>query len=238
MRWVETGRGLRLLNGRHTITEVLTRPGPTHSVFDVLGACAALLSTGGPMAVLGFAGGGLMAPLRALGCDVAVSGVDLSLDGARAFKRVSRHWAGAYQVVESDAADFLLRSKRPFDLIIEDLSLQIPGDVIKPMVSLEVLPGRIAASLAPGGTAIVNVLPVSGMRLREVVSRLAKPLARAGCELSFDAFDNRILVLGRRVPPPATFGRALRAALRTLRSRQANQIHVRRWREVCSKNRG
>ncbi|HZH03165.1 MAG TPA: hypothetical protein VEY30_05225 [Myxococcaceae bacterium] len=226
LRWVETRRGLRLLHGRHTVSEVLAQPGPTHSVFDVLGACAALLAPGPRVAVLGFAAGGLMAPLRALGSRARVFGVDLSLQGAQAFERVSGSWAGAYDVKREDAAAYLRRQRSPFDLIIEDLSEQIPGDVTKPSVSIEALPELISGALAIGGVAVFNVLPVPGLSTAAVVRRMAAPFPPGACLISFEEFDNRILIAGAKLPAPRELSRILKRGLRAIGSRQAERVRL------------
>jgi len=229
MRWVKTRRGLRLLHGRHTVSEALAEPGPTHSVFDLLGAACALYAPGPNVAVLGFAAGGLMAPLRALGSTAAVEGVDLSIEGARAFRALAGRWADPFGVIEEDAVRFLQRKGPRFDAIIEDLSMQIPGDVTKPPVSLSPLPELIAARLKPSGVAIFNVLPVVELRISQVVEQLAKPLDRPGFVVYFKEFDNRILVLGKGLPDASEVRSPLRAALRKIGSRQADRIRVGRW---------
>ncbi len=238
LRWLKTRRGLRLLHGRHTVSEALAQPGPTHSVFDVLGACAALFSSGPRIAILGFAAGGLMAPLRALGSRAQIEGVDLSIEGAHAFRTVAGAWAKPFQVTEGDALRFLQCRALRFDAIIEDLSLQIPGDVTKPPISLSPLPDRIAERLAPEGVAIFNVLPMAGLRMAQVVNRMAQPLDRSGFVVHFQEFDNRILVLGNGLPQANGFDRVLRGALRELGSRQAERIRVRPWPKTRAKNRG
>ncbi|NIP94518.1 MAG: hypothetical protein GWO24_14175, partial [Akkermansiaceae bacterium] len=67
-------RGACLEQHGCVLSEILEEPGSTHSVFDVLAAAVAVFSPGRRVAVLGFAGGGMMAPLRKLGGDHEVEG--------------------------------------------------------------------------------------------------------------------------------------------------------------------
>ncbi|MEC9081308.1 MAG: hypothetical protein VYE44_05980, partial [Verrucomicrobiota bacterium] len=62
-----TGRGARLVQNGSVLSEVLAQPGPTNSVFDALAALVRLFSPGARVGLLGFAGGGIIAPLRAMG---------------------------------------------------------------------------------------------------------------------------------------------------------------------------
>ena len=57
-----TPGGARLVQNGSVLSEVLSQPGPTDSVFDVL-ASAMNLSTGTRAGILGFAGGGVIAPV-------------------------------------------------------------------------------------------------------------------------------------------------------------------------------
>ena len=72
-----TKHGLRLSQHGVVISELRTSAGPTHSVFDVLAAAIAVLAPTGRIGVLGFAGGGMIAPLRGLGVASVIDSVDL-----------------------------------------------------------------------------------------------------------------------------------------------------------------
>jgi len=76
-----TKHGLRLSQHGVVISELRTSPGPTHSVFDVLAATIAVLAPKNRIGVLGFAGGGMMSPLRGLGVEAAIDSVDLDRAG-------------------------------------------------------------------------------------------------------------------------------------------------------------
>jgi hypothetical protein len=57
VRIERTRRGARMIEGDVVLSEILARPGPTHSLFDLLAAAVTALSPGPRLAVLGFAGG-------------------------------------------------------------------------------------------------------------------------------------------------------------------------------------
>ncbi len=73
--------GLRLSQHGVVLSEMRTSPGPTHSVFDVLAAALAVLAPNQRIGVLGFAGGGMLAPLRGLGVTGPVEAVALERTG-------------------------------------------------------------------------------------------------------------------------------------------------------------
>jgi len=75
-----TRRGARIREGDVILSEILALPGPTHSLFDLLAAGIAALAPGPRVAMLGFAGGGVVAPLRAMGWNHPLCCVDLSGD--------------------------------------------------------------------------------------------------------------------------------------------------------------
>lgn len=220
-----TRRGLRLVHGRHVLSEVLARPGPTHSVFDVLAATVAALSNGPRVLLLGFAGGGMIAPLRALGCTERVDGVDLDLTGVRLFRRVGRDWSGEVRVVKEDALAAVKRERRvPF--VIEDLSVQLDdGDVVKPPISFSPLPGLIARRLAADGAAVFNLLPQPGRTWLSLEREVAAPFAAVRV-IHLEEFENRILIGARALPDPAALGYQLRGVLELIGSRIGPTLRV------------
>lgn len=82
-----TRNGLRLSQHGVVISELRTSPGPTHSVFDVLASIISVFAPQNRIGVLGFAGGGMMAPLRALGVRAVIDSVDLDRTGYDLFKK-------------------------------------------------------------------------------------------------------------------------------------------------------
>jgi len=222
---VKTRRGARLLQGNVVLSEILARPGPTHTLFDVLAACVAALSTGPRFALLGFAGGGMIAPLRAMGCTHAVDAVDLDRAGEKIFRDLSGDWTGPVGLSQSDAVAWL-RGRRPFDAIVEDLSVDSPAGTVKPYASFDDLPQLVADRLTPAGVAITNLLPLPGTAWNALLMRVALPHARA-CVLALDEYENRFVLAGRALPTAGEISRSIRAALRSIGSDQERRIAVR-----------
>jgi SAM-dependent methyltransferase len=218
-----TRRGARLWQSGHVVSEILARPGPTHSLFDVLAACAVVLAPGPRLAMLGFGGGSLVAPLRALGWGQAIDAVDLCGTSERAFRRICRGWAGDVRVSIAEASAWLRRRRGRFDVIVEDLSIPVPGDLVMPSVCFDPLPRLIARRLRPGGIVVINVFSPGRGGWRPVLDRLRAPLG-ASCVIRLHDFDHQILVASEALPHPSALSRRLRRALRHLRSRTAGRF--------------
>ena len=231
IRVVRDRGGLRLLEGDAVLSRVMARPGPTHMPFDVLAACVAALSPGRRALLLGFAGGGTVAALRAMGWRHRIDAVDLSLEGHAHFREHSGPWSGPVRVVRAEAGEFLRRTRTRWDTILEDLSVIDGRSVTKPVVSVGALPGLMRRRLAPRGICAVDALRVPGMTWDALLARLAAPFATAFV-VTFEEYENRILIAG--APPILSSARSLasrlRAALRAIGSRQAARIAVRRLR--------
>jgi hypothetical protein len=226
---VRTRRGARLLHGRHVLSEVLAEPGATKSVFDLLAAACFVLAPPGPLAMLGFAAGGVLAPLRALGSVAKVCAVDLSLAGAPIFWQLSRSWAGRVQLSKAEASSWLSRRRERFACVLEDLSEQIPGDVTKPAVCLGPLPGIIARRLARGGVVVINGLPAPGRPWAQVQRALTAPYAQVA-QLSPEGYENQVLVAGEALPSARALRAQLVGALEFIGSPLARGLVVRRLR--------
>lgn len=229
MKVVKTRRGIRLVQQGLVLSEIRTTPGPTDSLFDVLAATIAALASGPDVAVLGFAGGGLVAPLRAMGFGHPLEAVDLSLAGEALFREHSGPWVGEVSVHEDEASRWLRARRRPFDLILEDLSVETTGDVTKPNVSLAVLPKLMKQKVGPQGVVVTNVLPVPGMAWRDLLARLAKPWRVRGARVQvihLEDYENRVLLAGR-LPTASATSRTLKRHLRALGSDQTDGLSVR-----------
>jgi len=226
MRVVKTARGARIVEGDVTLSEILAAPGPTHTLFDVLAACVAALAPGPRCAVLGFAGGGMIAPLRAMGHGHPLLAVDLSRDGEKVFRRLSRDWAGTVQLAQADAAQWLRRQRQPFDLIVEDLSVPSPAGTVKPYVSFDTLPSLIRARLRPRGVVVTNLLPLPGTSWAALLARVALPHRRA-VVVKLDEYENRFVLAGRALPTAAEASLRVRRALRGIGSYQEKLIRLR-----------
>ena len=210
------------------LSEILDHPGPTDTLFDVLAACIAALSPGPRVAILGFAGGGIVAPLRGMGFTAPLTAVDHNLEGHRLFRELSSTWAGKVDVVEADAAQWLHSRRERVDLILEDLSVPARPEAVKPVVSLDTLPDLMRRRLRPGGVAVSNVLPVPGTAWTPLLEHLAEPFPDAQVLLPQE-YVNRILLAGR-LPHPRDTGRRIREALARIGSIQTRLLAVRRLR--------
>ena len=226
MRIVTTRRGARMEEDGLILSEILRRPGATDTLFDILAAAVAAVARGPDTLMLGFAGGGMVAPLRAMGFGHPIDAVDLSLDGERVFRELSAGWCGAVRVRQADAVDCLRGSRRRYDVIIEDLSARCGGEITKPPVSLEVLPALMHKRLRPRGAVVVNVLPVPGMPWSRLLPMLAAPYAQARV-LVLEEWENRVLILGERLDDARSLSTLLRRLLVGIDSIEANGIAVR-----------
>ncbi len=226
MRIERTRRGARIVDDDVVLSEILREPGATHTLFDVLGAAVATFAPGPRLAVLGFAGGGMVAPLRAAGCSAAIAAVDLDLAGVELFREVSGDAIGDVNVAQGDAVLWLRSSRRHYDCIVEDLSMPSPAGTVKPYVSLDPLPALIKQRLVRGGVAITNVLPLPGTSWSSILARLAIAHEKA-LVVILDEYENRILIAGDALPSAAAASRAIRATLRGFGSYQAEKISVR-----------
>ncbi len=222
-----TKHGLRLSQHGVVISELRTAPGPTHSVFDVLAAVIAVLAPPGRIGVLGFAGGGMMAPLRGLGVASVIDSVDLDRAGYDLFGQHCPQWTGGVKWEQADAVAWLRQQPAEFGLLMDDLSVPQDGDVFKPAISWKVLPELIRLRLRPGGFGVFNLLPASGGTWNSDLTRIVG-LFGAARIITLDEFENRILIAGDVLPIARELGSLLRQALRRLCSRQAGRIQVSR----------
>jgi spermidine synthase len=225
-----TKHGLRLSQHGVVISELRTSPGPTHSVFDVLAASIAVLAPTGRIGVLGFAGGGMMAPLRALGVTAVIDSVDLDRAGYDLFQQHCPQWTAGVNWQQADAVAWLREQASTFDLLMDDLSVPQDDDVFKPAISWDVLPKLMRARLSPGGFGVFNLLPAAGGTWKADLARLLKSGGWSSAQarmIYLDEFENRILITGNKLPGARKLGSQLRQALRRLHSRQADLIQVR-----------
>lgn len=224
MKIVRTRRGLRLLEDDVILSELLARPGPTHCLFDVLAACVKALAPGPRVALLGFAGGGMVAPLRAMGFPHAIEAVDLDPTGEALFRELSRHWAGEVRVERMDALEWLARERAPFDVIVEDLSVPGPEGTVKPAASFAALPPLVRSRLKPLGIAVTNLLPQPGASWDTLIDPVAKPYS-GSVVIELEEYENRLVVAGA-IPGTEDVSKRVRAALDAIGSVQARKIRV------------
>ena len=175
------------------ISKVLSHPGPTNSIFDVL-AAAMNLSTGTRAGILGFAGGGVVAPLRAMGGRHDLAGVDLDDTGYKLFCEVSDDWRGAVKFSKADATEWLHSQRLPFDVLLEDLSIPRDDRVFKPFETFDTLPQLTRAKLNTDGLAVFNLLPDANIPWPKMFEQVSQPF-RYGIRISIHSFLNQVLVL-------------------------------------------
>ncbi|MFL5318744.1 MAG: hypothetical protein ACJ790_03750 [Myxococcaceae bacterium] len=228
MRLVRTRRGARLVHGSSVLSELLREPGPTNSVFDVFAAMTAVHAERTPvrrLAMLGFAGGGTVAPLRAAGFDGLIEAVDMDVSGVKLFKEYCGDWVGSVRVDESEAAAWLGRKRGKFDVILEDLSVNLEDDVGKPEVSFTRLPALIASRLGRNGVAVLNALPSMQMDRPELIGKLAAPW-RTGVQVVFHEWVNRFVIVGARIGNAKTLEPKIRRVLRGIGSEMAEKFRL------------
>ena len=227
MRIERRGNLVRLHQGGCVLSEILDQPGPTHGLFDVLAACVFALAPETELRMLGFAGGGIIAPLRAMGYRKDIHTVDLSLEAVSIFRELSSAWAGRVRVTQADAQVWLAK-QTPCPLILEDLSVLGENGETKPELSFTTLPSLIHDRLSPKGIVICNVLRVPGWSWKRLLRTIAAPYAMAHV-LVLDKFENKILIAGRRIDSARCCSREIRRALSAIRSRQAKRFSLRRY---------
>lgn len=225
MKIERTRRGARIREGDVVLSEILARPGATHSLFDLLAAAIAALAPGPRVAMLGFAGGGVVAPLRAMGCGHPLRCVDLSGEAEPLFRELSSEWAGDVRLDLMDAEAWLRQQRGRFDLILEDLSVPSPIGTVKPYLSFDSLPRTIRGRLERDGVAITNVLPLPGTGWEAIGARLAMPYDRA-LAVHLDEYENRVVIAGDAIPDARTTGRLLRRELGRIGSDLLRQMRM------------
>ena len=171
-----TKHGLRLSQHGVVISELRTTPGPTHSVADVLAALIAVFAPAGRIGILGFAGGGIMAPLHALGVETTIDSVDLDPVGYHLFLKHCPEWIARVNWQQGDAVAWLRQQPAAFGLLVDDLSVPCEGDVIKPSISWDELPPLIGQRLRPGGVGVFNLLPPSNSKWNPDLERIVRSI--------------------------------------------------------------
>ena len=86
MKITRTKHGARMSQGGAVLSEVLAKPGPTHSVFDLLAALVHVLAPGPRVGVLGFVEAEFLLLLRAL-VETCGPGIQLDLEHTPEFER-------------------------------------------------------------------------------------------------------------------------------------------------------
>jgi spermidine synthase len=178
----------------------------TGSVWDALGAPILLLPPPRRrrVLVLGLGGGSVARLVRALCPRAHIVGVERSREVLRAARRHLDLDSLGVEVVCDDARAWLTRTRRSFDVVVEDVfvgrgrSVHKPDWLPRPGLSLA------ARRLAPGGLLVSNTIDEYASVAREL-SRLFPRTLR----IDVEDYDNRVVVAG----PRALSARSLRSAL-------------------------
>jgi len=155
--------------------------------------------------VVGLGGGSVARVIRALAPGARIVGVEYSRDVLAAARRWLDLDALGLEVVVGDAHRYLARSRRRFDLVVEDVFVGRGRNVHKPDWFPEPGLGLAAARLAPGGLLVSNTIDEF-----PAMSRALRRLCRTRVCIGVEDFDNRVLVGGGA----ALSARSLRAAVR------------------------
>ncbi len=237
MHITRTRHGLRLSQHGVVISELRVTAGPTHSVFDLLAGVMMLRDvaadagdvTRGRAALLGFAGGGMLAPLQALGFREEIAACDLDQRAHALFRQHCPQWAPFVRWERADALAWLRGQRRRWAMIVDDLSLPRDGDVTKPAICWRDggLPEAIRARLQADGWAVFNLLPPVPARAWGADVRRLGALFSETRTIALDEYENQILIGGRSLPSAGELARGLRACLDRIGSRQARRFTVR-----------
>jgi spermidine synthase len=139
--------------------------------------------------LLGLGGGSAARVVRALAPGARIVGVEIDPAVVRAARRHFALDALGIDVVTDDAANFLARTRRRFDAVLEDV---FTGDARRlrkppgfPLPALD----HVRRALAPGGVAICNTLDETAA-VRAALAERFRRLVR----VEIDGYDNQILV--------------------------------------------
>jgi SAM-dependent methyltransferase len=203
------------------------RPGPalTGVVWWALASPVLLLPPDRPRRILllGLAAGSVARALRALDPEAEIVGVELSPEVLRLARRHFDLDRLRVELVVGDALEYLRRSRRRFDLIVEDLFVGTSRSVRKP----EWVPDEgfrlIRQRLRPGGLVVSNTIHETAAIVRSM-----RRLWRRTFSMEVRAFWNAIIVGGDDLPRSRAIRRAL--ATRPETSRILPRVALRsRW---------
>ncbi|MBW2576445.1 MAG: fused MFS/spermidine synthase [Deltaproteobacteria bacterium] len=178
----------------------------TGSVWDALAAPLLLLpkSRRDRVLILGLGGGSAARVARALAPGARITGVEIDAGVVRVARRYFDLDGLGIEVVKDDAHHYLERTRRRFDVILDDVFVGNRRTVRKPDWLPD--PGLALASdrLRPGGILVSNTIDETVSVAREMRRLFSDTL-----QIEIEDYDNRVVV-GAGFP---LSGRALRTAL-------------------------
>jgi spermidine synthase len=178
----------------------------TGSVWDALAAPLLLLpkSRRNRVLVLGLGGGSAARIVRVLAPRARITGVEIDVEVVRAARRWFDLDGLGVEVVKGDAQRFLERTRRCFDVILDDVFVGNRRTVRKPDWLPDPGLALAAGRLQPGGILVSNAIDEAASVAREMRQLFASTL-----QIEIEGYDNRVVV-GAGFP---LSGRVLRAAL-------------------------
>jgi len=178
----------------------------TGSVWDALAAPLLLLPKPrrDRVLILGLGGGSAARVARALAPRARITGVEIDAGVVRAARRWFDLDGLDVEVVKGDARLYLERTRRRFDVILDDVFVGNRRNVRKPDWLPDPGLALAAALLRPGGILVSNAIDEAASVAREMRRLFASTL-----QIEIEDYDNRVLV-GAGFP---LSGRALRTAL-------------------------
>ena len=180
----------------------------TGSVWDALAAPLLLLPKPrrDRVLILGLGGGSVARVVRALASKARITAVEIDAGVVRAARRWFDLDGLRVEVVRDDARRYLERTRRRFDVILDDVFVGNRRTVRKPDWLPD--PGLALAAdrLRPGGILVSNAIDEAASVTREMRRLFASTL-----QIEIEDYDNRVVV-GAGFPLSA---RILRAALKS-----------------------
>lgn len=145
----------------------------TGLAWDLISASALLRRDGPPPSILmlGLAGGTAYRVLRHLLPDCKLTAIDIDAE----IVELAREHMGlnelGIEVITTDAYPWLMKNKRKFDVVFDDIYLAGKTDVFRPRAWNPELMVHLRRSVAPGGLLAVNLVTGTGHRTMQSQTR-------------------------------------------------------------------
>jgi spermidine synthase len=154
--------------------------------------------------ILGLGGGSAARVVRALAPRARITGVEIDAGVVRAARRWFDLDGLGVEVVKGDARLYLERTRRRFDVILDDVFVGNRRNLRKPDWMPDPGLALAAGQLRPGGILVSNAIDEAASVVREMRRLFVSTL-----QIAIEDYDNRVVV-GAGFP---LSGRTLRAAL-------------------------